>query len=120
MGDLDVLHEHDHLLGRDEALEAGPWLIGLQRLNLGGDAFPDDTSCNGEQVLHQVGLTRELQVYGTVSQARRAAGKLVLSMLLNSTHGILESHKLDVGVHGLAGDLFHDDVNGLLGVIQDL
>ncbi len=112
--------EHEHLFGRDEALEVVPWLVGLERLYLGRRALPDDAGGHGEQVLHEARLAGELHVHRAVSQTRRPAGELILGVLLHGTHGILQRHELDVGVHGLAGDPLHDDVDGFFRVVQDL
>lgn len=116
---LDVLDEHGHLLVRDKTLEVLPRLLSVVRKHLRVASVPEDTARGREQVLHESRLARELNLDGALSDASNSAATEVLLMLFNGLGGILQSVELDVSISGLASDTLHDDVNGLLSIVED-
>ena len=119
-GVLDMLDKHDHLLSRDERGEIfkGPTVV--VRLELGPVAFPSDATGNGKQVVHELGRTRNSNVNGAVAEAGRTSLVEVALPALNDRDGSLHRGELDIDIVGLAADTVHDDVDWLLGVVQDL
>lgn len=85
----------------------------------GSRAFPTDTVRMGEQVLHQGCLAGQLKFDRTITKTVLAATGNGFVMLLNSVYCILHAHELDIAIIGFAGNAFHDDMNGLLAVVQD-
>lgn len=118
-GGVTYLDQANHLLVSDEALEAVPGLSRVVLKDDGASALPADAVGMGEQVLHQGGLARQLELDRAIAQAVLATARDDSVVLLDSLDGILHAHELDVAVIGLAGDAFHDDVNGFLAVVQD-
>lgn len=115
-----MLDKHDHFLLRDEALEVLPRLPDIVGLELGVCSIPKDTSSERIEVLHELALAGQFNLHRTVTETTRAAPGEIRAVALNSTHGIVQSDELDVGVHGLAGDAVHDDVDRLVSVVQNL
>lgn len=120
MRHLDVFDQHNHLLLGDEALEVVPRAGGIERHNLGGDTIPKDAASDWEEIPHEVGLRGYLHFDGTIAQATESAGDDIGSVSLDRPHRIFKRHKFDVGVHGLARHLIHDDVHTFVCVVQDL
>lgn len=119
MRDLDVFDKHDHLFLRDEAFEIVPRLAVVVGQDLRDHPVPKDTTCNGEEILHEVALRGHLHLDGSFAQTGISARGDVEAVSLHSSHGIFKRHKLDVGIHRLAGYLVHDDVHAFVRVIQD-
>lgn len=119
VGYFNVLDEHRHLLLRNEAFEVFPRGFVAVRLEVRCGAIPLNADGDGEQVLHEARLARDLDIDGTVAKAAELPAGDALMVSLNSLHGLFERDELDVGVHGLAGDAIHDDVNRLVRVVQD-
>lgn len=119
VGGITDLDQTNHFLVSDESLEAAPWLSGVILEDDGARALPTDTVSVGKQVFHQGSLAGQLKLDRTITQAVLATAGDDFVVLLDSLDGVLHSHKLNVAVIGLAGNAFHDDVNGLLAVVQD-
>ena len=117
---LNMLDEHGHFLLRNKTLEVLPWLIGVHGLELGGHTIPFDTTSDGEQVRHQSSLAGNLNLDRAVAETANAAIGQVEAVTLNSPHGIVEGLKLDKGIHRLACDPLHDNVNGLFLIAKNL
>jgi len=118
--DLDETDQKRHLLLRDEALEGLPRLIHDRGLDNGSRAIPEDTMRKRKDVGHQRSLVRELELHGTLSQARVATLVDKVPIALNSLDGIGMGCKLDVSILRLAGGFVHDDVDRLLKVLGQL
>jgi hypothetical protein len=116
---LDVFDKHDHLFLRDEAFEIVPRLAMVVGQDLRDHPIPKDTTCNGEEILHEVALRSHLHLDGAFAQTGRSAGGDIEAVSLHSSHGIFKRDKLDVGVHCLAGHLVHNDMHAFVRVIQD-
>lgn len=115
-----MLDKHRHFFLRDEPLEILPWLTLVDRLELGHSSIPENTNRNGKKILHQTGLTRKFNLDGSVTEAAQAAAADVYVMFLHGAHGVLERLELNIRIHRLACDSLHDDVDGLIHIVEDL
>ena len=84
-----MLDKHDHLLSRDERCEVFKRPTVVVRLELGPVAFPSDATGNGEQVVHELGRTRDSNIDGAVAEARRTSLIEVALPALNDCDGSL-------------------------------
>jgi hypothetical protein len=75
---LDMLHEHRHLLFGKEALEVVPRLLLDIRCQGWVGAVPEDTFRKWEKILHQGCLARQLHVNRAVAQPAETSLGLVL------------------------------------------
>lgn len=114
-----MLDKHNHLLLRDEAAEVAVDTVGVVRQDLGKVVIPVDVRRAGEEVLHELGLVRELHDDGAIAQTRGLLVDALLGEALHGPEGILLGDKLDVAVVGLGRDAVHDDVDRLVNVVQD-
>lgn len=115
-----MLDKKRHLLLSNKALESLPWLAGHGFLDDGLGVVPPDTSSKREQVLHESGLARKENFDRTLAKAGGAALLNVVAMTLNGAHCVLGGDELHVTILSLGGNTLHDDVNGLLVVVQNL
>lgn len=82
--------------------------------------MPLDPTSKREKVLHQGSLTGKLDFHRAISKTAQAAAGDGLLVLLNSGDSRLHAHKLNIRIVGLASNTFHNDVNGLLIIVQHL
>jgi hypothetical protein len=115
-----VLDQHGHLLVSHETLESLPRHAVDGRLDDGLAIVPPNPRSEREQVLHESSLAGQEHLDGAVAEARRTALLAILPMTIDSLHSILGRHKLDIAVLRLGRHAFHDDVNRLLIVVQNL
>ena len=120
MRDLDMLHEHDHLLGRNEALEILPRLTSIEGHKLRLGTIPEDPTGKGKQVLFETSLARYLNLDRTITKAIDTTSNSVLVVPLGGLHGLIERLKLNISVHRLASGTIHYDVDWLISVVEDL
>lgn len=85
----------------------------------GARALPTDTIGMGEQIFHQGRLARQLDLDWTITEATLAAGGNGSVVSLDSVDSVLHTHEFDITIVRLTSDALHDDVDGLLAVIQD-
>lgn len=117
---LNMLDKHSHLLLGDKALEAVPRLGGVILEDDGLGAIPTDTIGERKQVFHQSRLAGQFKFDRSIAKTRKAAVGEALLVSLNGTDGSLHAHKLHVRIIRLARNTFHNDVNGLLAVVENL
>lgn len=118
MGNFYVFDQHNHLLRRDEALEVHPRLVVVSGENLGVGAVPEYATSKREKFMHKSSLARQLNFNRALAQTADTASLSVLVVLFSTAHSILHGHELDKGIHGLGRGSIHDDVNGLLTIVQ--
>lgn len=115
-----MLDKHDHLFGRDESLEALPWLTGIVGYHLRVGFIPENTTGDGEQVFHETSLAGKLDLDRSIAKTIDSASLDVLDVSLGRLRSFIEILKLDIGIHGFAGGPLHDDVDRLFSVVKDL
>lgn len=119
MRNLHVLDKHNHLLLRDETLEVLPRLLDIVGLEFRVGSIPKDTAGKRIEILHELALAGQLNIDGAITETAGPAFGKVGAVALNGTHGVVQGDKFDVSVHGLASDAVHDDMDWLIGVVQD-
>src|SRR6478735_7582233 len=118
MGNFYMFDKHHHLLGRDEALEVNPRLVVVSGQDLRVRAIPENATSKREELLHKSSLARQLDLNRSFTQTADTANLSILVVLLGTTHSILHCHKLHKGIHGLGRCSVHDDVYGLVTIVQ--
>lgn len=115
-----MLAEHDHLFFGEEALEILPRVC-RTGYDLRIRAYPRHAINSArEQSEHQIGLRGQLDVDNATA---KTSGASVLSASfepVDELNGCVEAGELTVRILRLASDTVHDDVDGLVAVVEDL
>jgi hypothetical protein len=117
---FDMLNEHYQLLCTDEALESTIIrIVGINWDDCRYGSVPLNILGLGEQVFHQLVLTRNLKLNVTLSQTSSAASKLVGFIAFHRHDSLIDVNKLNICLHCLTSDTLHYDVDWLIGFIED-
>lgn len=114
-----MLAKHHHLLLGEETLEVLPWVLGIRHdVRVGTDPF-DAMSRGGEQGKHQAFLRGQLDIDDAITETPNSAVLRALLESLDELDGCVEARNLAERILSLASDSVHDDVDGLLTVVED-
>lgn len=117
---LDMLAKHHHFLFCEETLEVLPRVRGVRYgVRVSADPF-HAVSGGGEQGKHQACLRRQLDIDDTITETSNSAVLRALLESLDELNSRVEARKLAVRILSLAGDSVHDDMDGLMAVVEDL
>lgn len=115
-----MLGQAKHLLSANEALEAVPVPLGVV---IGHDvrhgATPLDTLGLRKQSLHQGCLAGQLVAKRVLAKTRGTTVSLGPIESLDGIDSGVLVQELDIGLAGSGVDALHDDVDGLLVIVQD-
>jgi hypothetical protein len=114
-----VLDKHCKLFLGHKTLEGLPGLALDRWLNLWAAIVPLNTSSKWEEGLEQGSLARQHQLDRAVTKTSNAALVDVLSVLLNGTDSVANSHELNEGILSLGGHTLHDDVDRFVNVVEN-
>lgn len=78
--------------------------------------MPDDILCLGEEILHQLLVSDDLELNVTIAETTSTTIESVVFETGDAVDGFLNIDKFDVCIHCLAGHALHDDVHWLFGV----
>jgi hypothetical protein len=115
-----MFHQHNKLLLADESLEAGVIRIVLiPRCDDRSGTLPSDILRLREQIMHELFLTRELDLYMSLAEPTTATSSSICLETIDCSNSFIQAHKLDVAIKSLACHTLHDDVDGFVFLFTD-
>jgi hypothetical protein len=115
-----MFHQHNKLLLADESLEAGViWIVLVPRCDDRSRTLPSDIFRLREQIVHELLLTRELDLYMSLTEPTTATSSSICLETIDCSNSFIQAHKLDVAIKSLACHTLHDDVDGFMFLFAD-